>query len=461
MFRNNSSKKKTGTGICLSLSALLVAGAVGLTGCYGEYSIGNKTQATEKTSAPESASASQNESTGNGEKTTGNSHEPETESTVDECGISFANLSETVYTIKNCNIHEIPKEDSKVCFVAMKDTKLLQTGYSSEWCRVQYNGKTYYVQTRYLRSPSDEERQNEGETQQSTEKKATVTPVAEPTKKETESTKESETEKETESVAATPVPTKVPDSNNAIPGAQVNPVLSKDQILALPNDTIPWGYATNDRDEFNRPNGCLYYERLYGKYGAEFLKEKTNTIYLTFDEGYELGYTPTILDTLKAKNVKAVFFVTLQYCKDEPELVQRMIDEGHVVGNHSAAHPSGGLPQFGYDGTLNDLTKVHDYVKTNFGYDMYLMRYPEGAFSEQSLALLQSMGYRTVFWSFAHADWDPNNQPEVSATYQRVTSQLHPGAIYLLHAVSQSDTQALPDFIDYAQQNGYTFGYYD
>lgn len=339
---------------------------------------------------------------------------------------AFANVNEYVFATMNANLHTGPSESSLVAAVVVKDTLLTRTGYTSDWSRVIYEQQEYYIQTRYLRSP------NAGEalpTDAESEAAPTPTPLPE----------------------ATPTPTPVPTGD----------ILSREQMSLLDNTTIGWGYASADRDEYNRPNGCLYYQRLYGQYGAEFIKDNTNTIYLTFDEGYEAGYTPAILDTLKEKNVKAVFFVTLSYCKQNPELVQRMIDEGHVVGNHSASHPSGGLPQYGMDYTEEDMMSVHEYVKENFGYEMYLMRYPEGAFSEQSLALMQSLGYRCIFWSFAHQDWNTDNQPAVSDTYERVTSQLHNGAIYLLHAVSSSNTAVLGDFIDYAREQGYEFGYYE
>lgn len=130
-------------------------------------------------------------------------------------------------------------------------------------------------------------------------------------------------------------------------------------------DKVPYGFSTTDVDEHNRPGGCSYYDKLYGMYAADFIQPYSNYIYLTFDEGYEYGFTPSILDTLKEKGVKAVFFVTLPYAKDNPELVQRMIDEGHVIGNHTTTHPSGGLQQYSAQKQVDDINQVTQYIKEN------------------------------------------------------------------------------------------------
>ncbi len=239
-------------------------------------------------------------------------------------------------------------------------------------------------------------------------------------------------------------------------------VLNNTQIdvSSLDNTAFGWGFG-GPRDEANRPTPALNAQEKYGKLGADFIiPTEEKVIYLTFDEGYENGYTPQILDTLKDKDVKAVFFITKPYAESEPELVRRMIDEGHVVGNHSVHHPSDGLPAHDIDYQTHEVMDLHDYVKENFDYEMCLFRYPAGMFSEQSLAVVQNCGYRSVFWSFAHSDWDPDNQPDPTSALKKLEDNLHPGAIYLLHAVSATNTQILGSFIDEAKNAGYTFGYY-
>ena len=230
-------------------------------------------------------------------------------------------------------------------------------------------------------------------------------------------------------------------------------------ISALDNTLQGWGQGVQF-DSLNRPQGAVTAQGKYGKYSADFIRtdeSDAKRIYLTFDEGYENGYTSQILDVLKEKNCPAVFFVTMPYVKQQPELIRRMIDEGHIVGNHSVTHPSGGLPSQSREQQERELLDLHDYVKENFGYEMSLFRYPAGKFSEQSLAIVQNVGYTSVFWSFAYKDWDPDNQPEATAALAKLKERLHPGAIYLLHAVSSTNTQVLGQFIDDARAAGYEF----
>lgn len=217
-----------------------------------------------------------------------------------------------------------------------------------------------------------------------------------------------------------------------------------------------WGLGKNV-DEQNRPVDAVQAQEKYGAYNAIFIGEDTQTVYLTFDEGYEYGYTESILDTLKEKGVQAVFFVTEPYAKAEPELVQRMIDEGHVVGNHSVTHPSAGLPSQSITQQQEEVMGNHQYIKDNFGYDMYLFRYPAGKFSEQTLALVNNCGYKSVLWSFAYMDYDVANQPDAAESLAKMTDKLHPGAVYLLHAESKTNAAVLGQFIDAALEKGYTF----
>lgn len=219
---------------------------------------------------------------------------------------------------------------------------------------------------------------------------------------------------------------------------------------------IGWGLGKS-RDSLNRPIDAVNAQEKYGKYSSLFIDlSETDTVYLTFDEGYENGYTANILDTLKAQGVKAVFFVTYDYCKSSPELVERMIAEGHTVGNHSYSHPS--FPKCTESEVIEEVTLLHDYVKENFGYEMTLFRFPMGEYSEKTLAALQKLGYTSVFWSFAYQDWNADNQPSSKEAYNTVTSALHSGGIYLLHAVSKANADSLGDIISFWKQSGYTVG---
>lgn len=228
-------------------------------------------------------------------------------------------------------------------------------------------------------------------------------------------------------------------------------------LTSLNTSSCDWGLG-KETDEKNRPVDALKAQEDYGAYNAVFIGEDTQTIYLTFDEGYEYGYTKSILDTLKDKGVKAVFFVTEPYAQDEPELVQRMIDEGHVIGNHSVTHPASGIPSLTVEKQQEEVIGNHEYIKENFGYDMTLFRYPAGKFSEKSLAVVNNCGYKSVFWSFAYLDYDVNNQPDQSESLKKMTDKLHPGAVYLLHAESKTNAEVLGRFIDAAIAAGYSFG---
>lgn len=213
------------------------------------------------------------------------------------------------------------------------------------------------------------------------------------------------------------------------------------------------GYET---DSENRPVGAMQAQEEYGAYGGEFIGDKNDkTIYLTFDEGYENGCTGRILDILKEKNVTATFYVTLDYVKSSPDLVSRMINEGHEVGNHTCTHPS--LPDISDDMVFEEIHGLESYISDNFGgYKTVTMRPPRGEFSVRTLRLVKNMGYDTVLWSFAYNDWNVDSQPDREKAYERITSATHNGAIYLLHAVSETNTAILADVIDYWQDNGYS-----
>lgn len=224
-------------------------------------------------------------------------------------------------------------------------------------------------------------------------------------------------------------------------------------ISALDNTCYGWGpgYAKNNI----RPSSAVSYNQKYQKYDALFVGEDNKNVYMTFDEGYENGYTAPILDTLKQKGVKAVFFVTYDYVKRNPELVKRMINEGHTLGNHSWSHPS--LPKVSDEKAAQEILKLHNYVKENFSYEMKYFRFPMGEHSERTLALCKKLNYKSVFWSFAYRDWETNNQPDEKAALERITGCAHNGAIYLLHAVSKTNSNVLGAVIEDLRGKGYVW----
>ncbi|MBO8162430.1 MAG: delta-lactam-biosynthetic de-N-acetylase [Brevibacillus sp.] len=199
------------------------------------------------------------------------------------------------------------------------------------------------------------------------------------------------------------------------------------------------------------------FKPLLEKYGAVFLGDTSEKVlYLTFDNGYENGYTADILDTLQEKSVPAAFFVTGHYVKDQPELLKRMANEGHLIGNHSWSHPD--MTQISDKQIKEELDKVKEEVARITGQaEMRYLRPPRGIFSERTLAISKQLGYTSVFWSLAYKDWDTKAQKGWRYAYQNVIAQLHPGAVILLHAVSKDNAEALGRIIDEARKQGYEF----
>lgn len=220
--------------------------------------------------------------------------------------------------------------------------------------------------------------------------------------------------------------------------------------------TVKIGYGQGvEVDEQNRPVGALDFNQKYGKWDATAINTDSKKILLTFDQGYENGLTGKILDTLKEKHVKAVFFVVQDYAERNPELVQRMIDEGHTVGNHSVTHRS--MPSLSPTDCAAEVNGLNDYLEENFGIRPTLFRPPMGEFSELSLAMTQRCGCKTMLWSFAYADWNVDDQPDPTEAKEKLVSAAHEGAIYLLHSVSQTNADILGDFIDEVRANGFEF----
>ncbi|MHB1017838.1 MAG: polysaccharide deacetylase family protein [Coriobacteriia bacterium] len=199
--------------------------------------------------------------------------------------------------------------------------------------------------------------------------------------------------------------------------------------------------------------------RLLAAYGGRYTGPDAHLVYLTFDQRYENCNTPAILDALARNGVKATFFVTGSYVQSNPDLVRRMVTEGHVVGNHTVSHPS--LPDLVDDRAAftAELSQTAALFREVTGAEMpHVMRPPMGEYSARSLWLTQQLGYESIFWGFAHRDWIVDDQPPVDVTIDRILRGSHPGAIYLLHGVSSSDTQALDAAIAGLREQGYGFG---
>lgn len=194
-------------------------------------------------------------------------------------------------------------------------------------------------------------------------------------------------------------------------------------------------------------------------HNAHYLGDTTQKrIYLTFDAGYENGFTPTILDTLKQHGVPAAFFVVGHYLESAPDLVKRMVAEGHIVANHTYSHPDMSAIA---DKTafLHELARVEEKYQELTGQEMgKYYRPPQGKYSEQNLKLACEAGYHTFFWSLAYVDWYADKQPTREEALEKLTGRIHPGAVVLLHSTSATNGAVLGEVITKWKEMGYTFG---
>lgn len=235
-------------------------------------------------------------------------------------------------------------------------------------------------------------------------------------------------------------------------------VRDKDTYYDYPNDKLAWWIR---RDDNHGPSRCDDTIDI-SEYGAYYLDKNAGddndekVIYLTFDCGYENGYTDQILNVLAEQDVPACFFVTKTYVRDNVELIKRMKEEGHQVGNHTITHPS--MPGRSYEEIIQEVTGCADYMKEVTGYDMdpYL-RPPRGEYSARTLMLTHDLGYKTIFWSMAYMDFDVNNQPGVDFVVSHFRKYHHNGAIVLMHNVSSSNANALDTVITNLKAEGYRF----
>lgn len=224
-------------------------------------------------------------------------------------------------------------------------------------------------------------------------------------------------------------------------------------VYAADSTKIGYGQGTAT-DEKNRPVDAVQFNSRYGDLDAFALSEDEKRIIITFDQGYENGYTAKILDTLKEKDVQAIFFLTGPYAKTESALVQRMIDEGHVLGNHGMTHAS--PPTLSDENAKEEIMSLHNYVMNNYGYQMQYFRCPCGEYSEKALETAQQCGYKTLFWSSAYVDWKTDQQPSPQEGLKKLTEAAHGGEILLLHSVSSTNAEILGELIDSFRAMGYT-----
>lgn len=226
--------------------------------------------------------------------------------------------------------------------------------------------------------------------------------------------------------------------------------------IIFPSTSYAYGWGFK-RGENHQPPEVGAYGKILTKYGGYYLdKSGEKNVYLTFDNGYEAGYTEDILDLLNKEEVPATFFVTGHYVRSEPDLVKRMAEEGHIIGNHSNHHPD--FTKLSKQGLEEELTLLDQAVEMITGQEkLQYLRPPKGTFNEQSIQWANELGYIHVFWSLAFVDWHTDEKKGWQSAYQQVMEQIHPGAIILLHTVSEDNADALAYFIADLRKQGYTF----
>ena len=219
-----------------------------------------------------------------------------------------------------------------------------------------------------------------------------------------------------------------------------------------------WGLSFQNEGQPPVGNAdAAYLKQFDAYYVGDTSTENGKTLYLTFDAGFENGNTAPILDALKKHDAKATFFLVKNYLDTAPELVKRMVAEGHTVGNHTATHPD--MSKIADRAAFEkELTDLEDAYRTLLGKDMpKFYRPPQGNFSESNLKMASEMGYRTFFWSLAYVDWYVDRQPTREQALEKLTTRVHPGAIVLLHSTSATNAQILDELLEKWESMGYRF----
>lgn len=224
------------------------------------------------------------------------------------------------------------------------------------------------------------------------------------------------------------------------------------QATTIKNDLIAWGFRRGE----NHLQSVLdtKAEKIIREFNGIALGDKEiPNVYLTFDSGYEDGYTEKILDVLKDKNVKATFFITGHYLNTASDLVKRMIEEGHIVGNHTVNHKC--MPNLSDEEIKNEIMNLHNAVFEKFGYEMKYFRPPKGEFSQRVVKLARDLGYTTVMWSSAYDDWDKEKQNREEYGKKKIIENIHNGCVLLLHSTSKDNANILDNVLTKIKEEGY------
>lgn len=232
-------------------------------------------------------------------------------------------------------------------------------------------------------------------------------------------------------------------------------LLTVAQLSQSAVQTGAWGLSF--QQEGQPPSGPVG-ARVLAQYDGAYIGDiEEKVLYLTFDAGYENGHTEKILDILKKHQVPAAFFLVGDYLERNADLVRRMAEEGHIVGNHTASHPDMSKIS-SMDAFEKELAEVEALFLEITGKELpKFYRPPQGVFSQENLKMAKELGYKTVFWSLAYADWDNSKQPSREYAFEKLLGRTHNGAVVLLHATSQTNANILDELLTKWEQAGYRF----
>lgn len=231
---------------------------------------------------------------------------------------------------------------------------------------------------------------------------------------------------------------------------------SNEEAVATVAENTNWGLSF--KEDSKPPTGNASVAEL-AKYNAYYIGDTSkNTIYLTFDAGFENGNTEKILDALKKHNVKATFFLVGNYIETSPDLVKRMVAEGHTVGNHTYSHPD--MSKISdEDSFKKEIQSLETLYKETTGKELLkIYRPPQGKYCVSNLEMANKLGYKTIFWSLAYVDWYENDQPTKEEAFDKLLNRIHPGAIVLLHSTSKTNADILDELLTKWEDMGYSFG---
>lgn len=231
----------------------------------------------------------------------------------------------------------------------------------------------------------------------------------------------------------------------------------RQQSIATSADaSANWGLSFKENGKTPTGNATAEFLKQYDSYYAGSPDQKV--IYLTFDAGFENGNTPAILDALKKHNAKGTFFLVGNYIKENPDLVKRMVEEGHIVGNHTYTHPD--MSKISdMESFKKEITKLEDAYKEVTGQELEkFYRPPQGKYSENNLKNAQQLGYKTIFWSLAYVDWYEDKQPTHQQAFDKLLPRIHPGAVVLLHSTSKTNAEIMDELLTKWETEGYIFG---